>query len=76
MDEHSGAPYRASFFINPDMIIEAKFIYPREVGRNLEEHVRLLEGLQYAKKTGEGVPANWMPGKPGMKRDPKMIGKI
>ena len=76
LDEASGAAFRGSFFINPDLIITAKFIYPREVGRNLEEHIRLLQGLQYAVKTGEGVPANWQPGQSGMNRDPKMIGKI
>jgi NADH-dependent peroxiredoxin subunit C len=76
LDEKSGAAYRASFFICPNQIIRAKFIYPREVGRNLDEHIRLLKGLQYAKQTGEGIPANWKPGEAGIKRDPKMIGKI
>jgi peroxiredoxin (alkyl hydroperoxide reductase subunit C) len=76
LDEKSGAAYRASFFIDPNQIIRAKFIYPREVGRNLEEHVRLLKGLQYSIKTGQGVPANWQPGEAGIIRDPKKIGKI
>lgn len=76
LDEKSGAAYRASFFIDPDQIIRAKFIYPREVGRNLDEHIRLLKGLQYSKQTGEGIPANWKPGQSGIKRDPKKIGKI
>jgi alkyl hydroperoxide reductase subunit AhpC len=76
LDAKSGAAFRASFFIDPDQIIRAKFIYPREVGRNLDEHIRLLKGLQYSKKTGEGVPANWKPGQPGIIRDPKKIGKI
>jgi NADH-dependent peroxiredoxin subunit C len=76
LDEHTGATFRASFFINPDQIISAKFIYPKEVGRNLPEHVRLLKGLQEAKKTGKGIPADWKPGEPGIIRDPKMIGHI
>lgn len=76
LDEKSGAAYRASFFIDPDQIIRAKFIYPREVGRNLDEHVRLLKGLQFANQTGQGVPANWKPGQPGIVRDPKKIGTI
>lgn len=76
LDEKSGAAFRASFFIDPEQIIRAKFIYPREVGRNLDEHVRLLKGLQYANQTGKGVPANWEPGEPGIIRDPKKIGKI
>lgn len=76
LDEGSGAAFRASFFIDPKQIITAKFIYPREVGRNLAEHVRLLKGIQYAKVTGKGVPANWQPGEPGIIRDPKKIGHI
>jgi peroxiredoxin (alkyl hydroperoxide reductase subunit C) len=76
LDEHTGASLRASFFINPDQIISAKFIYPKEVGRNLHEHVRLLAGLQEAKKTGKGIPADWVPGQPGIIRDPKNIGHI
>lgn len=76
LDGHSGASFRASFFIDEKRIIRAKFIYPREVGRNLNEHIRLLKGLQHASQTGQGVPANWKPGDPGIKRDPNMIGKI
>lgn len=76
LDEKSGAAFRASFFICPNQIIRAKFIYPREVGRNLEEHVRLLKGLQYSKQTGQGIPADWKPGEPGIIRDPKKIGTI
>lgn len=76
LNEESGAAFRASFFIDPEQIILAKFIYPREVGRNLGEHIRLLKGLQYAKKTGEGLPANWVPGEPGIVRDPQKIGHI
>jgi peroxiredoxin (alkyl hydroperoxide reductase subunit C) len=76
LDENSGASLRASFFISPEQIISAKFIYPKEVGRNLHEHVRLLAGLQEAKKTGKGIPADWVPGQPGIIRDPKNIGHI
>jgi alkyl hydroperoxide reductase subunit AhpC len=76
LDAKSGAAFRASFFIDPEQIIRAKFIYPREVGRNLDEHIRLLKGLQYAQKTGQGIPANWKPGEEGIIRDPNKIGKI
>ncbi len=61
LDEKTGAAFRASFFIDPEQIIVAKLVYPREVGRNLYEHVRLMQALQHAKNTGKGVPANWMP---------------
>lgn len=76
LDENSGAAFRASFFIDPNQIITSKLIYPKEVGRNLAEHIRLLKGIQYGQKTGEGVPANWQPGEPGIIRDPQKIGHI
>jgi len=60
LDQTSGAAYRASFFISPDQMIHAKLIYPKAVGRNIPEHFRLLQALQYNKETGQGVPANWV----------------
>jgi NADH-dependent peroxiredoxin subunit C len=58
LDSASGAAYRASFFISPDQIIQAKMIYPKAIARNVTEHFRLLQALQYNKETGQGVPAN------------------
>ncbi|UOE56393.1 peroxiredoxin [Cytobacillus oceanisediminis] len=76
LDEKSGAAVRASVFIDPNGIIAAKLIYPGEVGRNLHEHVRIMQGIQYAQQTGKGVPANWQPGQTGINIDPNLIGKI
>ncbi|TCN22263.1 peroxiredoxin (alkyl hydroperoxide reductase subunit C) [Mesobacillus foraminis] len=61
LDRKAGAAFRASVFISPDQIIRAKFVYPKEIGRNISEHVRLLQAFQYAQETGQGVPANWVP---------------
>lgn len=76
LDENTGAAFRASVFISPEQIIKAKLVYPREIGRNLPEHVRMLQAFQYAKQTGKGVPANWVPGQPGISTDPENIGNI
>jgi NADH-dependent peroxiredoxin subunit C len=76
LDENSGASFRASFFINPDQIITSKLVYPLEVGRNIDEHVRIFQGLQYAEETGKGVPANWKPGNIGIDRDTNQIGRV
>lgn len=76
LDENTGAAFRASVFIDPDQIIRAKLIYPGNVGRNLPEHVRMLEAFRYAKQTGKGVPANWVPGQQGISTDPANIGNI
>lgn len=72
----TGAAYRASFIIDPEGRIRYYSVYPREVGRNVEEIIRTLQGLQYGEASGEGVPAGWQPGMPGIKREFSKAGKI
>lgn len=62
--------------MDPEGIIVSKLIYPREVGRNSYEVLRLLHGIQYGRETQLGVPANWVPGMPGIKRRTEYIGRI
>ncbi|MBN8193132.1 redoxin domain-containing protein [Bacillus sp. NTK074B] len=76
LNEHAGATFRATIIIDPEGIISSKMIYPNEVGRNTFEIVRVLEGIQYARKTGKGVPAIWLPTQSGIQKDPDFIGKI
>jgi peroxiredoxin (alkyl hydroperoxide reductase subunit C) len=76
LDGRTGGAFRVSVFIDPDQVIVAKLTYPKEVGRNLPEHVRILQGIQFGRQTGKGVPANWVPGDPGLNVNPHMIGDI
>jgi NADH-dependent peroxiredoxin subunit C len=76
LDAHGGASFRATVVIDPDGRILSKIVYPTEVGRNIQELLRMLYGIQHAKKTGEGVPSNWMPGMPGIQSDFENVGKI
>jgi len=76
LDPDSGAAVRASVIVNPEGMIEAKLVYPREVGRNVPEVVRTIEALQFHRRTGLGAPANWVPGTPGIRRDIADAGKI
>jgi NADH-dependent peroxiredoxin subunit C len=76
LNEKTGATFRTSVIIDPEGIIVAKFVNPMEVGRNVYEILRVIQGIQYSRRTGEGIPANWVPGKPGIVRDPKYIGRI
>ncbi len=71
----TGAAFRASFIIDPHGRIRYYSVYPREVARNVWEVVRTLEGIQYGEATGEGVPAGWEPGMPGIKRDFSKVGQ-
>jgi peroxiredoxin (alkyl hydroperoxide reductase subunit C) len=76
LNEKTGATFRATIMIDPDGIIVSKFVNPNEVGRNAYEILRIIQGIQYSRRTGQGVPANWIPGQSGIIRDPKYIGKI
>ncbi|RHW38137.1 peroxiredoxin [Neobacillus notoginsengisoli] len=75
LNEKVGAAFRVTVIIDQEGKICAKFVNPPEVGRNVYEILRVIQGIQYGRKTGEGVPANWVPGTPGIKRDVNMIGK-
>jgi peroxiredoxin (alkyl hydroperoxide reductase subunit C) len=56
------ATVRAVFFIDPKRTVRALVYYPLNVGRNVDEMVRVLEGLQTADKYGVACPVNWKPG--------------
>jgi alkyl hydroperoxide reductase subunit AhpC len=75
LDEETGAAFRASVFVDPEGIIRAKLIYPVNIGRNIPEHLRILQAFEYAKQTGKVVPANWVPGQQGVSTDPSRIGE-
>lgn len=54
---------RAVFFIDPKDTIRTIIYYPASLGRNFDEIVRVLKGLQVADEFGVALPADWEPGK-------------
>jgi peroxiredoxin (alkyl hydroperoxide reductase subunit C) len=50
---------RAVFIIDPNQIIRAILYYPQEIGRNMDEILRVIKALQVADKNGVAMPANW-----------------
>lgn len=74
--ERLGYTYRATFIIAPGGEIRYACLYPPEVGRNIDEIIRVIQGLQYEELTGLGVPAGWVPGQPGIRRDFSRVGTI
>lgn len=50
---------RAVFIIDPKGIIRAILYYPQEIGRNIEEILRILKALQFSDKNNVALPANW-----------------
>ena len=50
---------RAVFMVDPKGIIRAILYYPQELGRNMDEFLRMIKGFQVADKNKVAMPANW-----------------
>lgn len=53
---------RGVFVIDPDNVIRSVNFYPIQVGRNMNEFVRLVEALQTTEEARVITPANWEKG--------------
>ena len=56
------ATVRAVFVIDDKGIIRALIYYPMSLGRNIDEVLRVVDGLQTADTNACATPANWRPG--------------
>lgn len=59
LNEQSGAAQRGLFIIDPEGILKYAVVTDDNVGRSVEETLRVLQALQ----TGGLCPAEWKPGK-------------
>lgn len=62
---------RTLFVIDPARKVRAIIYYPLNVGRNVDEVLRLLEALQTADANGVALPVNWRPGEKVIVLPPK-----
>ena len=58
LDEEEGVAKRATFIVDPDNIIRFAMVTDMNVGRNVDEVLRVLDALQ----TDELCPCNWKQG--------------
>jgi peroxiredoxin (alkyl hydroperoxide reductase subunit C) len=56
------ATVRAVFIIDEKGVIRALIYYPMSLGRNIDEILRAVDGLQTADTNACATPANWKPG--------------
>ncbi|MCF6093645.1 peroxiredoxin [Microaerobacter geothermalis] len=56
--EEKGIALRGLFIIDPEGILRYQVVHDLDVGRSVDETLRVLEALQ----TGSLCPANWKPG--------------
>lgn len=50
---------RAVFIVDDKGILRLMLYYPQEVGRNMDEILRIVKALQLADREGVAIPANW-----------------
>jgi peroxiredoxin (alkyl hydroperoxide reductase subunit C) len=55
---------RAVFAIDPKGTVRAILYYPAQVGRNIDELLRLFEALQTVEANAVSTPVNWKMGEP------------
>jgi len=60
LDEGTGRAVRATYIIDPEGLLQYGVFSHRNVGRSVEETLRVLKGLQ----TGRQCPEGWRPGGP------------
>ncbi len=67
---------RALFVVDPKGIIRAVIYYPLNVGRNVDEVLRLVDALQTSDSNGVACPVNWKPGEPVIVPPPKNEAEV
>jgi len=50
---------RAVFIVDPKGILRAVLYYPQELGRNIDEIVRMVKGFKLSDEKGVAIPAGW-----------------
>ena len=53
---------RTIYIIDPEGIIRATMAFPLNVGRNIDEFIRMIDAMQLADKEQIATPANWQKG--------------
>ncbi len=50
---------RAVFVVDPNGVVRALLYYPQEVGRNIDEILRIVKAFQVSDANKVAIPANW-----------------
>jgi peroxiredoxin (alkyl hydroperoxide reductase subunit C) len=70
------AAVRAVFFIDPKGVIRLIMYYPLNVGRNMDEIMRVLEAMQTADGNACAMPVNWRKGDKVIVPAPKTLQEL
>jgi peroxiredoxin 2/4 len=75
-NESETATVRAVFVIDPKQTVRAVIYYPLNVGRNIDEVVRLLDALQMTDRHSVAAPVNWKAGDKVIVPPPKTVKDV
>jgi len=75
-NESQTAAVRAVFFIDPSKKIRLIMYYPLNVGRNMDEILRALKGLQLTDEKGVALPLDWKEGDKVIVPPPKTLAEM
>lgn len=75
-NESETAAVRAVFFIDPYMKIRLIMYYPLNVGRNMNEILRVLKALQVSDKHKVALPLDWKSGDKVIVPPPKTLDEM
>jgi len=75
-NENETAAVRAVFFIDPEKKVRLIMYYPLNVGRNMDEILRVLHGLQVADKYKVALPLDWKKGEKVIVPPPKNLAEM
>lgn len=67
----AGVALRGLFVIDPEGKLRHSTINDLPIGRSVDEALRVIQALRFHAEHGDVCPADWKPGKDGMKADPK-----
>ena len=68
-----GVAMRASFLIDKDGVVQHMTVNNLPLGRNIDEHLRMVEALRFVEEYGEVCPAGWCKGDSGLKPTTKGV---
>jgi peroxiredoxin (alkyl hydroperoxide reductase subunit C) len=64
---------RGTFILDKRKIVRHESVSDFQIGRNIDEILRIIDAQQHYEKTGRLTPANWQPESEGMYADEKSL---
>ena len=76
LNPEQGVAQRALFIIDPKGIVRSVTVNDADVGRSVDETLRVLDALVFKDEFGEGCPVDWKKGDKGINTATQMEGKL